>query len=627
MENKIEDLNLKKLYVFLYICKNDLIKEEETKTSIDELLNNEIFNNIDKNITIPTGIFNKCNFNIKDDVLNGFNIITKKLGDKYEKFYFEIMKKFMYPLCFEQDYEEFKKEEMNLEKFRKHIIDTSPFIDLKNKYRTNKGYPKVSAISNTINSIINSFPITYKKYKEFMNELIYFGENEDKSNVSSSTSTNISLNVLSNKSSISSSNEESNILYPTNFNKNMSNMFNGRSESNKSITTEEELFKIISSIYNNQKELKEILINVLKKYNITKGVTLELFKAIMRDIYIITSDKEFIPMFDKIKDKNNMIDKITLTNYINNLVKEQNIFGLLSKYSKKIDAFITKYTEKYNKFNYAKFRNIMTQLIDILGEKNIIDLNNYIRSSSTSTNISLDVLSNKSSSSSSNEESNIVYPTNFNKNMSNIFSGFLKSNKSIITEEELFKSMSNNDNNNNNNLKEFKKIYIDVLKKYNITKGITLELHKAIMRDIFIIMIDKEFIPLFNEIKDKNNTIDKIKLKNFVELQSIFYYKRYSKKINALITEYTEKYNKFNYAKFRNIMIQLGDILDGKNIIDLNKKFYNILGLDETTSIENIKKAYRKLARIHHPNKRGDAEKFKKLGEAYDELKKIRRFN
>ena len=198
---------------------------------------------------------------------------------------------------------------------------------------------------------------------DFLKNLNYSKRGEEKSNVSSSTSSSALLNVLSYRSS----NEKSNILYPINFNKKISNIFNKSSKSNKSIITEKELFK---DIFNNNvsKEYKELFIDVLKKkYNITKGITLELFIAIMRDFYIIIIDKEFIPMFDKIKDKNNMINTVTLTNYIKNFVKEQNIFGLYSKYSKKIDALITEYTEKYNKFNYAKFKNIMIQLDDILG--------------------------------------------------------------------------------------------------------------------------------------------------------------------------------------------------------------------------------------------------------------------
>ena len=45
---------------------------------------------------------------------------------------------------------------------------------------------------------------------------------------------------------------------------------------------------------------------------------------------------------------------------------------------------------------------------------------------------------------------------------------------------------------------------------------------------------------------------------------------------------------------------------------------YEVLGLTKSASQEEIKKAYRKLAREHHPDKGGDAEKFKKVQEAYE---------
>jgi len=44
---------------------------------------------------------------------------------------------------------------------------------------------------------------------------------------------------------------------------------------------------------------------------------------------------------------------------------------------------------------------------------------------------------------------------------------------------------------------------------------------------------------------------------------------------------------------------------------------YEILGVAKNASPENIKKAYRKLALEHHPNKGGNAEKFKPVGVAY----------
>lgn len=52
------------------------------------------------------------------------------------------------------------------------------------------------------------------------------------------------------------------------------------------------------------------------------------------------------------------------------------------------------------------------------------------------------------------------------------------------------------------------------------------------------------------------------------------------------------------------------------------KNFYDILGVAETASDEEIKKAYKSLALQHHPDKQGgDEEKFKEINEAYDTLK------
>ena len=47
---------------------------------------------------------------------------------------------------------------------------------------------------------------------------------------------------------------------------------------------------------------------------------------------------------------------------------------------------------------------------------------------------------------------------------------------------------------------------------------------------------------------------------------------------------------------------------------------YDVLGLTRDATADDIKKAYRKLAREHHPDKGGDPEKFKKVQEAYEVL-------
>ena len=48
---------------------------------------------------------------------------------------------------------------------------------------------------------------------------------------------------------------------------------------------------------------------------------------------------------------------------------------------------------------------------------------------------------------------------------------------------------------------------------------------------------------------------------------------------------------------------------------------YTILGVKSTDKIETIKSAYKKLANKHHPDKGGDADKFKQISQAYDAIK------
>merc|ERR1719261_2274169 len=49
-------------------------------------------------------------------------------------------------------------------------------------------------------------------------------------------------------------------------------------------------------------------------------------------------------------------------------------------------------------------------------------------------------------------------------------------------------------------------------------------------------------------------------------------------------------------------------------------KFYKLLEVDKNASDAEIKKAYRKLAVKHHPDKGGDPEKFKEITRAYEVL-------
>lgn len=51
-----------------------------------------------------------------------------------------------------------------------------------------------------------------------------------------------------------------------------------------------------------------------------------------------------------------------------------------------------------------------------------------------------------------------------------------------------------------------------------------------------------------------------------------------------------------------------------------SKDYYKILGVEKSASQDEIKKAFRKLAHQHHPDKGGDEKKFKEASEAYQIL-------
>ncbi len=55
------------------------------------------------------------------------------------------------------------------------------------------------------------------------------------------------------------------------------------------------------------------------------------------------------------------------------------------------------------------------------------------------------------------------------------------------------------------------------------------------------------------------------------------------------------------------------------------KNYYDMLGVSETASDREIKQAFKKLAKEHHPDRGGDTTKFKEANEAYDTLKNTKK--
>ena len=47
---------------------------------------------------------------------------------------------------------------------------------------------------------------------------------------------------------------------------------------------------------------------------------------------------------------------------------------------------------------------------------------------------------------------------------------------------------------------------------------------------------------------------------------------------------------------------------------------YDVLGVDPSATLKDIKRAFRKKAMKHHPDRGGDEEEFKKINEAYEIL-------
>ena len=57
------------------------------------------------------------------------------------------------------------------------------------------------------------------------------------------------------------------------------------------------------------------------------------------------------------------------------------------------------------------------------------------------------------------------------------------------------------------------------------------------------------------------------------------------------------------------------------------KNYYDVLGVNEQSTSADITKAFKDLAKKHHPDRGGDESKFKEINEAYATLKDTQKRN
>jgi hypothetical protein len=101
--------------------------------------------------------------------------------------------------------------------------------------------------------------------------------------------------------------------------------------------------------------------------------------------------------------------------------------------------------------------------------------------------------------------------------------------------------------------------------------------------------------------KRKYRTINYKKRKYIKSYKKRKYKKSYKKR------KYKKSYKKRKYKSYKKKILTGGDN-------------YTVLGVNKGAKGDEIKKAYRKLALIHHPDKGGDSEKFKQISKAYQQV-------
>jgi hypothetical protein len=109
---------------------------------------------------------------------------------------------------------------------------------------------------------------------------------------------------------------------------------------------------------------------------------------------------------------------------------------------------------------------------------------------------------------------------------------------------------------------------------------------------------------MFNESTEHDDNVSKkLKMANITPIKS--YNAVYKSRRSSGAANQNENFNDYNSTKLQRL-----SELENNNL-------YALLDVDEYATTENIKKSYRNLCKVHHPDKGGEPEHFQRIQNAY----------
>jgi hypothetical protein len=98
-------------------------------------------------------------------------------------------------------------------------------------------------------------------------------------------------------------------------------------------------------------------------------------------------------------------------------------------------------------------------------------------------------------------------------------------------------------------------------------------------------------------------------------------YDEFLHKYAAIAESFTGRNNPDFMARYRVILAKRRQQHGTRQLSDAQRaNLLRVLGLDSRSTVTDVKKAYRKLSLTEHPDKGGDADRFREITEAYKKL-------